>query len=181
MSRTVENQFFQKASLLRAFERDCGLNWDDQRLSTLMGRPSAPARARNFEDSVTHWNEPSSFCSFSVSHKDHAVLPIQVLDAHPEEFSCRLSPHVAHQDDNIAEKFARFAVAACKRKLCYEFPFRFVVKSKMPSMLLQHCHSLQRRSHLPLFPYIQHSSMFVEHSWHLRLNREISSARRSHP
>jgi hypothetical protein len=121
MSRTVENQFFQKASLLRAFERDCGLNWDDQRLSTLMGRPSAPARVasapRNFEDSPTHRNEPSSFCSFSAATK---ITPFC-----QSRFSVRIrksslsvsQPQVAHQDDNIAEKFARFAVAACKRKL----------------------------------------------------------------
>lgn len=54
---------------------------------------------------------------------------------------------------------------------CYKFPFRFVVKSEMPSMLVQHF-DLWSGDHLPLVSFVQHSSMFVEHGWHLRLNRE---------
>ena len=148
-----------------------------------MGRPSAPTRVasapRNFEDSPTHWNEPSSFCSFSVSHKDHAVLPIQVLDASGRVLFPFLNPR-SRVKMTISRKSSRGSQSLlASGSSCYKFPFRFVVKSEMPSMLLQHF-DLWGGDHLPLFFFIRHSSMFVEQSWHLRLNREISSARRSH-
>ena len=41
---------------------------------------------QNFEDSRAHRNEPSSFWSLAVWHEDHAILPVQVVDTHPEEF-----------------------------------------------------------------------------------------------
>ena len=42
------------------------------------------SRMQNFEDSPAHRNEPPSFWCLAVWHKDHAVLPVQVLDAHDE-------------------------------------------------------------------------------------------------
>ena len=36
--------------------------------------------------------------------KDHPVLPIQILDTHPEEFPFAPYSCVAHQDDDVPEK-----------------------------------------------------------------------------
>jgi len=79
--------------------------------------PRTAAAPKDFEGSPTHRNKTSSFWSLAVRHEDQPVLPIQVLDAHPEEFSLVPHPSVAHQDDNIAKKVMRFAVATCRPSL----------------------------------------------------------------
>jgi len=72
------------------------------------------ADASSFSNTV---GESPPFCGLAVRHKDHAVLPIQVLDTHPEEFS--FVPHscVAHQDDDVAKKFTSSRAPVCKPKL----------------------------------------------------------------
>jgi len=96
--------------------------------------------------------------SLAVWYKNHAALPIKVLNAHLEEFS--LVPHsrVAHQDDNVAEKFERSRAPFAGYSSREQFPFRFIVKPKMSSMLL---HQFDLRSvinHFPLVRFVQHSS-----------------------
>src|SRR6516165_3656594 len=93
---------------------------------------------QNFEDSRAHWNKAPPFCCFAVWHKDHAVLPIQVFDTHPEEFS--FVPHscVAHQDDDVPEKFTCSWAPAASQSPRHQFPFRFIVKPKVTSMLFHH-------------------------------------------
>jgi hypothetical protein len=60
---------------------------------------------QNLEDSPAHWNKSPPFYGLTVWHKDQALLPIQVFDTHPEEFSFVPHPGVAHQDDNVPEEF----------------------------------------------------------------------------
>jgi len=57
---------------------------------------------------------PPTFRRLAVGHKDHAVVPIQVFDTHPEKFSLVPHPCVAHQDDDVAEKFTSPGFASCK-------------------------------------------------------------------
>ena len=59
---------------------------------------------QNFEDSPAHRNQSSPFCGLAVWDKDYAVLPVQILDTHPEEFSFVPHSRVAHQDDDVTEK-----------------------------------------------------------------------------
>lgn len=59
---------------------------------------------QNFEDSPAHRNESSPFCGLAVWDKDYAVLPVQILDKHPEESSFVPHSRVAHQDDDVTER-----------------------------------------------------------------------------
>jgi hypothetical protein len=123
--------------------------------------PALPSRIapdpQNFEDSRAHWNKSPPFCRLAVGHKDHAVLPIQVLDTHPEEFS--FVPHscVAHQDDDVPEKFASSWAPAASQSPSDQFPFRFMVKTKVSFMLFHHFNFRRVADHLPLLRFVQHS------------------------
>ena len=110
---------------------------------------------QNFEDSPAHRNESSPFWCLAVWHKDHTVLPIQV---DPKEFS--FVPHscVAHQDDDVPEKFTSSWAPAGSQSPRYQFPFRFIVKTKVSSMLFHHFDFGSVADHLPLLRFVQHSS-----------------------
>src|SRR5581483_938641 len=113
---------------------------------------------QDFEDSSAHRNEPPSFWSLAVWHEDHSVLPIQVLDAHPEELSFVPHSRIAHQDDDIAEKLTGSLSPLAGQSSRYEFLLCFVVESKMSSMLLHHFDFRSVTDHLPLLCFVQHSS-----------------------
>jgi len=121
-------------------------------------RPSIASVPQNLEDSAAHRNKSSPFCGLAVWDKDHAVLPIQILDTHPEEFS--FVPHscVAHQDDDVPEKITSpWAPVASQGSHC-QFPFRFIVKTKVSSMLFHHFDFRSVADHLPLLRFVKHSS-----------------------
>src|SRR2546425_12534417 len=83
---------------------------------------------QNFEDSPAHRNQPSPFCVLAVWHKDYAVLPVQILDTHPEEFSFVPHSRVAHQDDDVTEKVTSSWAPVASQASHRQFPFRFIVK-----------------------------------------------------
>jgi len=66
--------------------------------------PFAAALPKNFDDSPTHRNEPSSFWSFAIGHEDQPVIPIEILNAHLVEFALISHSGIAHQDDNVAKE-----------------------------------------------------------------------------
>src|ERR1700751_4844328 len=76
---------------------------------------------QNIDNSMAHRNEPPSFRSLAVWHKDHPVLPIKVLDPYPEEFSFVPHSSIAHQDDDVAEQLkgsrAPFALRSTHKQL----------------------------------------------------------------
>ena len=72
------------------FGRDCKLTSDAQMRSASMEIPNPPVciapGPQNFEDSPARRNQSSHFSGLAIWHKDYAVLPVQILDTHPEEF-----------------------------------------------------------------------------------------------
>jgi hypothetical protein len=135
---------------------------------------------QNFKDSPTHRNKSSPFCGLAVWHKDHAVLPIEVLDTHLEEFS--FVPHscVAHQDDDVPEKCSSSWVPVASQGSRYQFPFRLIVKPKVSSMLFHHLTfgAWAITSTPPLCAAFV--AMFAKRSWHLRRSQESAIAQRNH-
>jgi len=43
---------------------------------------------------------------FAVGYKNHAVLPVEILDPHPKELSFVPHSGVAHQDNDVSEEFS---------------------------------------------------------------------------
>ena len=93
---------------------------------------------QNFEDSPAHRDKSSPFRGLAVWHKDYPVWPIQILDTHPEEFS--FIPHscIAHQDNDVPEKVTSTRAPVASSGSHYQFPFRFIVKTKVSPMLFHH-------------------------------------------
>jgi len=88
-------------------------------------------------------------------------LPIEILNAHPVEFTLISHSGIAHQDDDIAEK-VEGSPPPGTRLSCFDLPpFRFTVKAKMPPMLLHHFD-------FGACPIIFHSSAL----WSIRRNRQ---------
>jgi hypothetical protein len=117
----------------------------------------------------------------AVWHKDHSVLPIQVLDTHSEEFS--FVPHscVAHRDDDVPEKFASAWAPVASQRSRYQFPLRIIVKTKVSSMLFHHFDFRSGRS-LSILPLCAaFVAMFAKRNWHLQPGQETSIARRNRP
>jgi hypothetical protein len=54
-----------------------------------------------------HRNKSSSFRSFAVRHEDHAILPIEIFDAHAVEFPLVSHPGIPHQDHDVTKEFTR--------------------------------------------------------------------------
>ena len=46
---------------------------------------------------------------FAVWNEDEPVLPIEILDAHPVEFTLISHSRIAHQDDNVTTRRTRIA------------------------------------------------------------------------
>jgi hypothetical protein len=113
---------------------------------------------QNFEDSPAHRNQSSPFCGLAVWHKDYAVLPVQILDTHPEEFSFVPHSRVAHQDDDVTEKVTSSWAPVASQASHRQFPFRFIVKTKMSTVLFHHFDFRSVADHLPLLCFVQHSS-----------------------
>src|SRR5262245_38828296 len=98
------------------------------------GAPST----QNLEHATAHRNKSSAFGGLTVGHEDHPIFPIEILDAHAVEFSLVSHSRIAHQDDDVTEKFTRSLAPLASRGARYEFPFRFIVKPKVSPMLLHH-------------------------------------------
>jgi len=150
------------------------LAWHPRRCAASIVRLDEPSSQRN---SMTYTPSETGMVGLADSARILRVVFPNYQDLQP--CHATLNPR-SRVKMTISRKSSRGSQSLpASGSSCYKFPFRFVVKSEMPSMLLQHF-DLWGGDHLPLFFFIRHSSMFVEQSWHLRLNREISSDRRSH-
>jgi hypothetical protein len=85
-------------------------------------------------------------------------LPIQVLDTHPEELSFVPHSRVPHQDDDVPEKLTSSWAPVASQSSRYQFPFRFIIKTKMSPMLFHHFDFRSVADHLPLLRFVQHAS-----------------------
>jgi len=63
-------------------------------------------------------------------------LPIEILDAHAVEFPLISHSGIAHQDHDIAEEFKGSLPPRASLSSFEQSPFRFIIKPKMPPMLL---------------------------------------------
>src|SRR5579864_4825444 len=145
------------------FGRDCKLISGALTRSALTEITSPPVSLfasvpQNLEDSPAHRNKSSPFWGLAVWHKDHPVLPIQILDTHPEEFSFISHSCVAHQDHDVLEKETSSWAPVASQSSRYQFPFRVIVKTKVSSMLFHHFDFRSVGEHLPLLRFVQHSS-----------------------
>jgi hypothetical protein len=123
-----------------------------------MGTPSLPVswgnacRTPNTRRLIG--TSPSSLRSLAVCHKDQTVLPIQILDAHPEQLPFISHSPIAHQKHNIAEEFKCLLPPFANRSTCQQSTFRLVIKPKMPPTLLHHFDFRSVADHLPLLSFV---------------------------
>src|SRR6202021_1815674 len=102
-------------------------------------------------------------------------------DAHPEEFSFVPHSRVAHQDDDVTEKVTSSWAPVASQASHRQFPFRFIVKTKMSTVLFHHFDFRSVADHLPLLCFVQHSSQRPQsaigirgRAWKFQLLSEIS-------
>jgi len=89
-------------------------------------------------------------CGLTVGHENHAILPIEILDAHAVEFTLVSHSCIAHQDDDVAEKLKRppspsavlapssnFLSASSSSRRCRPRSFLIVILGAWPIMF--HC------------------------------------------
>src|SRR5207302_4856927 len=96
MPSTIQNKVFRELRFPPGFAKqrcDC---CQMTGCGTLGGEnPSFASCATSFpqdgEGAITHWYTPPSFIGLTVWHKDHTIVPIQVLDAHTVKL-----PFVSH-------------------------------------------------------------------------------------
>jgi hypothetical protein len=113
--------------------------------------------------------------------KDYTVLPVQILDSHPEEFSFVPHSPVAHQDDDVTKKVTSSWASVASQASHRQFPFRFIVKTKMSTVLFHHFDFRSVADHVPLLCFVQHSSQRPQsaigirgRAWKFQLLSEIS-------
>jgi hypothetical protein len=66
--------------------------------------PCTTTCTQKIADATAHWNKPPPLGGLTVGHENHAILPIETLDAHAVEFTLVSHSGIAHQDDDVAEK-----------------------------------------------------------------------------
>src|SRR5215469_9188425 len=109
MAGTIKNQFSRKRGLLPCFSKQA-IDGAQVTRSRSVGRKHPPFRScaaaptQNFENTTAHWDKSSAFGSLAVRYKNHAILPIEILDTRAVELSLVSHARVAHQNDNVAEK-----------------------------------------------------------------------------
>jgi hypothetical protein len=55
------------------------------------------------QDATAHGNRPSPFRSLAIRHEDHAIVPIEIFNAHTVEFSLVSHPGIPQQDHDVTE------------------------------------------------------------------------------
>ena len=65
------------------------------------------------------------------------------------EFTLVSHSRIAHQDDNVAEKLKGSPPPSAGLSSFEQLPFRFIIKPKMPTMLLHHSDFWSVADHLP--------------------------------
>src|SRR5215469_13353729 len=162
MTGTIENQFFRKPGLLPRLSKQA-IDGAHVTRSRTLGRkhpafcPCAPPCTQELEDAAAHRYKSPSFRSLAVRHKDHAISPIEIFDAHAVEFPLVPHPGISHQDHDIAEEFKgspppRAGLSSFEQSL-----FRVIVKPKVPPMLLHHFDFWSMTDHLPLLRFVEYS------------------------
>ena len=64
----------------------------------------------------------------TVGHKNHAILPIEILDTHAVEFTLVSHSRIAHQDDDVAEKFKGLPSPGAGLSSFEQLLFCFIIK-----------------------------------------------------
>src|SRR5215831_19509151 len=118
---------------------------------------SAPCM-QNLDDATTHRNKSSPLGGLAVGDENHAVLPIEIFDAHAVEFPLVSHSRVAHQDDDVAEKLKGSPSPGAGLSSFEQLSFCFIVKPKMRPMSLHHFDFWSMADHLPLLRFVKHSS-----------------------
>src|SRR5260370_37111874 len=111
MSSTIQNQILREAGFPAGLAKPVAYCGQMSRGGALgrkypAARPRTTALPQKIKQSIAHRNEPSSFRSLAVGDEDQRVLPIQVFNAQPAEFSFVSHPRISHQDDDVAEEFS---------------------------------------------------------------------------
>lgn len=110
MAGTIKDQFFRKASLLPRLTEQTIYRTQVTRSRALRRKhpalgPCSAACTQKIADAPAHWNKSPTLRSLAVRHKDHAIFPIEILDAHAVGFPLISHSRIAHRDHNVAEQF----------------------------------------------------------------------------
>jgi len=90
-----------------------------------------PHRARRIsKNSPTHGDQPSAFWCFAVGDQDQAVLPVQIFNPHPVEFTLISHPSVTHQDDDLTKEAPRPLSPIATVGCCEQLPFCVIIQSE---------------------------------------------------
>src|SRR5262249_52493949 len=106
-------------------------------------------------DATAHWNKSPPLSGLTVGHENHAVLPIEILDAHAVEFTLVSHSRIAHQDHDVAEQLKGSPSPGAGLSSFEQLPFCFIIKPKIPPMLLHHFDFWSMADHLPLLRFVE--------------------------
>src|SRR5215813_3211163 len=143
MSGTIKNEFLRKAGLAASCPEQA-IDGSQMPGRGTAGRKHpavafcATAYTQKLDDTTAHRHESSSFSGLTVGHKNHTTFPIEILDAHAVEFPLVSHSRIAHQDDDVTKKLMRSLPPLAGQSSREKFLFCFIVKPKMPPMLLHH-------------------------------------------
>jgi len=107
---------------------------------------------------MAHWNKSPPLGGLTVGHENYAILPIEILDAHPIEFPLVSHARIAHQDDDVAEKLKGSPSPGADLSCLEQLPFCFIIKPKMQTMHLHHFDFGSMADCLPLLRFVEHST-----------------------
>ena len=163
MSGTIKNEFLRKAGLAASCPEQA-IDGSQMPGRGTAGRKHpavafcATAYTQKLDDTTAHRHESSSFSGLTVGHKNHTTFPIEILDAHAVELPLVSHSRIAHQDDDVAEKLEGSPSRGAGLSSFKQPPFCFIIKPKMPPMLLHHFDFWSVADHLPLLRFVEHSS-----------------------
>ena len=104
----------------------------------------------------------------TVGHENHAILPIEILDAHALELTLVSHSRIAHQDDDVTQKLKGSTSPGVGLTSFEQLLFCFIVQPKMPPMLLHHFDFWSVADHLPLLRFVENSSPCLQSAIRVR-------------
>jgi hypothetical protein len=133
---------------------------------TIIPRSGAPSQ--NLEDAPAHWHKPSALWRLAIGYEDHAVLPVEILDAHPKQFSFISHSGIAHQNNDVAKELS-CTRAPCAASTCREqFVLRDIIKSQRSPVFLHQFDFRSAGYELPFLGFVKHSQVSRSPNSHWR-------------
>src|SRR5437870_10086394 len=147
MPRTVQDQIFRQSCFLARFHPLPVHKRGTNVLAFVAGLEhpaflsASTANQQDVEHAVTHRNEAATFLRFAARVEDHAIVPVDVLNAHPVEFASISHSGIAHHYDDVLERLLGYR---------QELAFGFIIEPEKPALFFEEPESRNVTNDLPL-------------------------------